>query len=344
MDSEGQAESAGAVEPDLADTSGNGLSYTPDRDPQSGNVKRPHSDGVAEKNDGMRSTKRRGTGPRTQEGKNRSRLNACRHGLFSKVALLRHEARTEFEDLLDGFRNDLQPVGKLENLGVDQLAVAYWRKHRWLIAEGAEIQKSMDFVEWEKEQEHEERAARISSSSTNYNGGLIATITNPKLLERCLDLLAGLKDGIKQDGFDPEYDKQILTKLCGEYREADWRHTLFTSYLIWLSHSLCPDKKRENKGIASPEEAKQNFLYEIELEEKRLHRVKKDRAVKESARLKLESLSRNIPAPAEMDRLLRYGTSIDREIDRLLKQLERLQRMRLGQLLPPPIDVNVSLE
>jgi hypothetical protein len=49
----------------------------------------------------------------------------------------------------------------------------------------------------------------------------------------------------------------------------------------------------------------------------------------------------------QLDRLLRYAASLDREIDRLLKQVERLKRMRLaklGQPLPPPIDVNVSLE
>jgi hypothetical protein len=60
--------------------------------------------------------------------------------------------------------------------------------------------------------------------------------------------------------------------------------------------------------------------------------------------MKLLVLSRSVPDAMQMDRLLRYGTSLDREMDRTLKQFERLKRMRLGQPLPPPIDVNVSLE
>jgi hypothetical protein len=54
--------------------------------------------------------------------------------------------------------------------------------------------------------------------------------------------------------------------------------------------------------------------------------------------------SRSVPDAMQMDRLLRYGTSLDPEIDRTLKQLERRQRLRLCQPLPPSIEVNVSSE
>jgi hypothetical protein len=286
---------------------------------------------------------RRATGPRTRLGKERSKLNAQKHGIFSEVVVLEDE-RNEFESFLNGLWNDLQPVGTLEIAAVDKLATLLWRQRRVLIAEAAEIQKGRDFFEWDEEREQEERAAEILRSSTNYNGGLITTIANPRVLERFLELLAQLKSGIEQDGLNPECDKGILTKLYGEYREEDCRHSLFHGYIIWLAHAFCPDEKRQDAGIASQEEAKQNFLHELELEEERLRRFKKDRTAKESARLRLISLSRSVPASAVMDRLLRYETSFDHEIDRLLKQFERLQRRRLGQPLPPPIDVNVSLK
>jgi hypothetical protein len=50
------------------------------------------------------------------------------------------------------------------------------------------------------------------------------------------------------------------------------------------------------------------------------------------------------PDMMQMDLLLRYGPSLDRELDRILKQLERRQRMRLGQPVPPSIDVNIAAE
>jgi hypothetical protein len=286
---------------------------------------------------------RRAPGPRTRQGKERSKHNAQKHRIFSEVVVLEGE-RYEFEFLLNGLWNDLQPVGALEIAAVDKLATLLWRQRRVLTAEAAEIQKGRDFVEWDEEREQEERAAEILRSSTNCNGGLITTIANPKLLERCLELLAQLKSEIEQVGFNPECDKGILTKLYGEYREEDCRHSLFNGYIIWLAHAFCPDEKRQDAGIAYQEEAKQNFLHELELEEKRLRRFKKDRTAKESARLRLISLSRSIPTSAVMDRLLRYETSFDHQIDRLLKQFERFQRRRLGQPPLPQIDVNVSLE
>jgi len=43
-----------------------------------------------------------------------------------------------------------------------------------------------------------------------------------------------------------------------------------------------------------------------------------------------------------LSRFPRYETSIDRAFDRTLTQLERYQRMRKGQNIPPPISVDIS--
>ncbi len=43
-----------------------------------------------------------------------------------------------------------------------------------------------------------------------------------------------------------------------------------------------------------------------------------------------------------LDRLLRYEASLDRAFDRTLNQLERLQRMRRGQAVPPLVRVELS--
>ena len=94
----------------------------------------------------------------------------------------------------------------------------------------------------------------------------------------------------------------------------------------------------------SLENSKNRFLQDLEEEIKRLNLYKSERALIESARLKLASLSRGVPDAMQMNRLLRYGTSLDRELKCMLKQLERLQRMRLGQPLPRRLDVNVSLD
>ena len=40
--------------------------------------------------------------------------------------------------------------------------------------------------------------------------------------------------------------------------------------------------------------------------------------------------------------LLPYGNSVSKQIHRILDRLERLQRMRKGQPVPPQINVNIS--
>jgi hypothetical protein len=39
---------------------------------------------------------------------------------------------------------------------------------------------------------------------------------------------------------------------------------------------------------------------------------------------------------------MRYSTSLDREFERTLNQLLRLQQIRKGQPVPPTLNVNVS--
>src|ERR1700680_529775 len=82
------------------------------------------------------------SGPRTPLGKERSKHNAITHGIFSKVVVLRGESRADFDALLNGLRNDRQPVGTLEEVLVEKLAALFWRNRRLLIAEGDEIRAS----------------------------------------------------------------------------------------------------------------------------------------------------------------------------------------------------------
>src|ERR687886_1382707 len=70
------------------------------------------------------------TGPKTQQGKDVARLNATKHGLLSKEILLPGEDADAFAQLSERLRAELQPVGELEGLLVEQIIAAYWRLRR----------------------------------------------------------------------------------------------------------------------------------------------------------------------------------------------------------------------
>ena len=84
-------------------------------------------------------------GPRTPTGKTRTSENATRHGVLSKVVVLKSESSADYQSLLDGFRETFQPEGALEDLLVEKLAATTWRLRRLLLAESAEVQKTVDF-------------------------------------------------------------------------------------------------------------------------------------------------------------------------------------------------------
>jgi hypothetical protein len=165
----------------------------------------------------------RPTGPRTPTGKDRSKRNALKHGIFSKTVLLKGEPQSDFDSLLRGLRDDLRPEGMLEKILVEKLASLIWRQRRLLMAEGAEIRMGTEFF--------------------HFN-----------------DLI----------DIDPQYET--------------------------------------------------------------VERIAEKR--------KLDAIARNVPNG--LDHLLRYEASLERAFDRTLSQLERLQRMRLGQPAPPSINLNVT--
>jgi hypothetical protein len=294
-------------------------------------------------NAGSSSLARRSTGPRTRQGKDQSKRNATTHGIFSKVVVLEGESQAEFDALRNRLRDDRQPVGELEELLVQKLATLFWRERRLLIAEGAEIRAQAEFIEWDGKERCRQEAAQLPNSSCN--GGLVRWIENPEALQECLDLFERLNEAIDGDGFNPEVDEEILIKVYGSNEEEEvenCRRKLLDSYSSWLDTSLCSDEERKQKGYPSPQKCKEYFLKEVNEEIQRLERYRKEQATISARRLELESLRRNVPEAPQLDRLLRYQTTISREIERTLNQLERAQRMRLGQPAPPRIDVNLS--
>jgi hypothetical protein len=69
------------------------------------------------------------TGPRTEDGKARTRWNAIQHGMAS-ANVLPHENEAGFEELRDAFAESWQPANPQEFALVEQIAQGYWRIQR----------------------------------------------------------------------------------------------------------------------------------------------------------------------------------------------------------------------
>jgi hypothetical protein len=66
--------------------------------------------------------------------------------------------------------------------------------------------------------------------------------------------------------------------------------------------------------------------------------------LEENEQLELEAklASLYLPSRDAIEKILRYETAIERQLYRAMSQLERLQRQRQGDLVPPPISVDLS--
>lgn len=77
-----------------------------------------------------RENARRSTGPRTPEGKQRSKFNATRHGLTGQVNVRTEEDRKARDAHSAGFFQALRPVGAVEENLVQTIADKQWQIHR----------------------------------------------------------------------------------------------------------------------------------------------------------------------------------------------------------------------
>ncbi len=77
-----------------------------------------------------RANSQHSTGPRTEAGKQRVSLNALRHGLTAKTAVLPSEDPAAFERHCREFREDYQPANSTESQLVQELADTSWRLNR----------------------------------------------------------------------------------------------------------------------------------------------------------------------------------------------------------------------
>ena len=167
------------------------------------------------------------TGPTTSEGKRAVRHNAIKHGLLAQEVVIESgelkESRAEFDEFLSGLHEDLEPVGMLEEMLVEKIAVEWWRLRRVLRSEAGEVCAGVE-------------------RSANFVG----------------------------------------------------------------QTNLTP-----SKSIAERE---------------------------------AEQIGRSLPPSDASNKILRYGTTLNRELYRALNELERLQRRRRGDIVPPPIHVEISTD
>ena len=86
---------------------------------------------------------KKSTGPLTEEGKQRSSINAMKHGIFSTIPLLPGENLEQFKLLEEEIIKAYQPTDAMECLLVQRVYLSCMRQIRLREAEAAKLEISM---------------------------------------------------------------------------------------------------------------------------------------------------------------------------------------------------------
>jgi hypothetical protein len=263
------------------------------------------------------------TGPKTPRGKAYSARNAIKHGLFSRQMMdfVSHgEDPTEYEEILNGLRAKYQPMGTAEELEVERIALCWWRLKRAWRYENAMNRVALrnlgrrelaEQEEWCKERDKEEDA--IIQELQRAAEEIQETREFPKDWEE-----------LKQRIFAIEPKFEPVWKLL----ESAAQERLAAPAISKLSKQLSPQERSSLLAIFTVNSAI------ILLEELRRSR---NTSVREIA-----IAQHVIPNSDALDKILRYETTIERQLGRSVDRLERLQRRRQGEMVPPPLRVHLT--
>ena len=330
--------------------------------PESSCRKRPVSERRLQAN---RKNALRSTGPKTVRGKRIVARNAIKHGFLAREVVITagegEETVEEFYSLIDGLGEYYAPVGVVEELLVQTVATCWWRKARVLRAENGEIRRRLDTAAVDL-------ALRNSDEVNLYlmlrqldlglfnaeNGGDDKVSTRERWLamQAAQNNLRGHHSGLT-------YLSVLLQKAKSEIASEDGisektRMGIVEAFCFWdclfaltCSNAGPPELKVDDQppAIVEEKESGKKLADVVAFIDERLERISLFRGYaleREKLNRDSETRSFSLPPAVATDKLLRYEAHLDRQLYRAMDQLERVQRQRRGDNVPPPLNINLG--
>lgn len=270
-----------------------------------------------------RQNARRSTGPRTAEGKARSRMNATRHGILASDAVIRagegREDEGRFEDVLNDLRTHFAPTGPMEELLVEKLAVTVWRQRRALRYEVGAIRDRSDEATqtWRLE---ESRSRGMYMESTEFLKGHARMYRELlKIVARPDPLKDASSDFVHALCSEASHLNVNVNAILGLPDKDDWEELDFASVdreaVEQVVDGICSRVKWNPQDFW--QEIGENWLRRYE-----------NAAHLLAVRLEQEDRVRmlaSLPEDTHLNRVLRYEGHLSREFARTLEQLYRVR-------------------
>ena len=265
------------------------------------------------------------TGPKTEEGKAIAKLNAIRHGILSEAVLITKgdglERKETYLAFYNGLRDYFQPQGTMEDTLVEHIVVTLWRKRRVLRFELGCLRQQLD--------DHRQIAEASEDEDDDYASHIPKT---------ACERLAAAKKQLAHH----QQEKQSLQEdydILSDEEVGNWADSYFKVAERKNFEAEEPKQVRDwLKGQGLTEDQIRQEL--IQAEEAAIAEAQAEiKALEPQVELELEraALLASLPAQGwQLDKIIRYEASLDRQLYKAINQLERLQRRRKGEDVPAP--------
>ncbi len=166
-----------------------------------------------------RKNSKKSTGPKTEEGKAKSSMNALKHGLTSQKVWLNEEEKKDFHEFRLGLVDEMEPWGSLETQFVCRIAAQMWRLARVPGIEAELLEKmSYDMAEGE----YTSLGEAFHRDIATYDGSLGRLARYEAILDRSLHRLLNQYRKIQADRLKRE------ERATENWDFPDWRREDFS--------------------------------------------------------------------------------------------------------------------
>lgn len=267
------------------------------------------------------------TGPKSIEGKEKSKMNALKHGLVAQATVIpvgeAKESDSEFTQLLDRVMAEFEPQGFIEEMLTERIAICYWRLRRAAYAEVGEIRKSLDTSKGEVDDQDIARFLAAKSDCEHKNEEAEDRFDELKSTVAGLEFLIALLR-------DARHEFENMGKMCSGTHE---KLMMYLNYDVrnYLDATI-EEYKARNKEEKPKPEYEETPLYLAVVTDLDTLSTKKT-LLEENRRLQHEINVIRSAIPSDINRITRYEAAIERQLYKALDKLEDLQRARKAQSL-----------
>jgi hypothetical protein len=261
------------------------------------------------------------TGPRTLEGKQRSKYNAVKHGGLCKRLLIKGESQADN----DGLWEDLKPQGTLSLEIFTDIFMIRLAQRRFYKARNAAIAERVQFSEIDRSETLQDWAWYLERWAHGEDG-MLKPGGNPLVIRKCIEILQEVYDSVEKHGFEDEHNRHLLRKLYG----TDMDGAAVGVYDHYVRFARVAQETAGGDQEHDPDIYRRIMLMGIYIEIVKLKKLEKTELRDERLRRKY-GVDKSLVLPQKaLDLDMRYEAHLSRELARKLILFENAQQMFKG--------------